>query len=113
MTQPRRPSRDDDSSPDAVSIPGGGGPASVDHLYAIYQRLTTIESEQGYIRATVDDSKTKIEFLSREFTETKAKFSTLVPIAKTIAGTLKGILAAICVFGLSILGMWMKHHFGW
>jgi hypothetical protein len=110
----RRPPRDDDdTSPDVASVPGGGRVASTDHLYSIYQRLTTIESEQSYMRAAVDDSKTKIDAFSREFTGAKAKFDLLLPITKAIASSLKGILAAICVFGLSVLGMWLKHHYGW
>jgi hypothetical protein len=113
LAPPKHPLREDsDPSPDIVAVPGGGG-TPPDHLYGIYQRLTSVESSQAYMTATVDDSKTKIETLSREFTEAKTRFDTLLPIAKSIAKTLKGILAAICLFLLSLLGMWVKHHFGW
>jgi hypothetical protein len=113
--QPKNP-KDDDSTPDSISVTSGSG-ASVDNFYGIYQRLTTIESQVGFIAAAVEDSKTKIEAIAKDVIETKAKFDILRPIGKTIA---KGIWAVFIVlvtslvgFGLTVLGMWLKHHYGW
>jgi hypothetical protein len=110
---PPQPPKGSPRSPDDVATVTGGGGAPQDHLYSIYQRLTTIESSQTYMTAAVDDSKAKIETLSRDFIAAKAKFDLLLPIAKTAATLLKGILAALCLFGLTVFGMWLKNHYGW
>ena len=112
---PLRPSKnpkDEDSTPDSISVTSGSG-ASVDNFYGIYQRLTSIESSISFITAAVDDSKTKIESIAKDVVETKAKFDLLKPIAKAIS---KGIWAGfilLVTFGLTVLGMWLKHHYGW
>ena len=115
MVPPRQP-KGEPTSADAIPVPGGS-PAPVDNLYGIYQRLTTIESQVSYTAAAVEDSKIKIEAIAKDVIETKAKFDILRPIGKTIA---KGIWAVFIVlvtslvgFGLTVLGMWLKHHYGW
>jgi hypothetical protein len=110
--QPKEP-RDDDSTPDSVSVTSGGG-ASVDNtLYGIFQRLATIESSLAFITAAVDDTKTKIESIAKDVVETKAKFELLRPIAKAMSKGIWAIFILLVSFGLTVLGMWMKHHFGW
>lgn len=109
--QPRNP-RDDDSTPDSISVTSGSG-ASVVNLYGIYQRLTTIESSISFITAAVDDSKTKIEAIAKDVVETKAKFDILRPIAKTISKGVWAVFLLLLTFGLSVLGMWLKHNFNW
>jgi hypothetical protein len=109
--QPKGP-RDDDSTPDLISVTSGGG-ASVDNLYGIYQRLTAIESSISFITAAVDDSKTKIEAIAKDVVETKAKFDILRPIAKTISKGIWAVFLLLLTFGLSVLGMWLKHHYNW
>ncbi len=114
MVPPRQSKnpRDDDSTPDSISVPSGSG-APTDTLYGIYQRLTSIESQIGFITATVDDSKTKIEAISKDVTETKAKFEMLKPLAKTISKGVWALFLLLLSFGLTVLGMWLKHHYGW
>ena len=109
--QPRNP-RDDDSTPDSISVTSGSG-APVDNLYGIYQRLTSIESSITFITAAVDDSKTKIEAIAKDVVETKAKFDILKPIAKAISKGVWAVFLLLLTFGLSVLGMWLKHHFNW
>lgn len=114
MAPPKRPLRDqEEPSPDVVSVPGGGGTASHDHLYSIYQRLTTIESAQSYMTATVDDSKTKIEALVAELGQVKAMLKVVKPIGKWIAIGVWAIVCGVTGFLLTLAGMWAKHHFGW
>jgi len=111
---PKRPPRDEvDPSPDVVAITGGGGTASQDHLYSIYQRLTTIESTQTFVVAAVDDSKTKIESITREVAEMKAMLRAVKPIAKSVAAGIWTLVCGVAAFLLTIAGMWAKHHFGW
>jgi len=105
-------SRDDDSTPVAISVTSGGG-ASVDNLYGIYQRLTSIESSVSFITAAVDDSKTKIESNSKDLVEIKAKIDILERIGKAMSKGIWAIFLLLLTFGLSVLGMWMKHHFNW
>jgi hypothetical protein len=110
--QPKNP-KDDDSTPDSISVTSGSG-ASVDNLYyGIYQRLTAIESSISFITAAVDDSKTKIEAIAKDVVETKAKFDILRPIAKTISKGIWAVFLLLLTFGLTVLGMWLKHHFNW
>jgi hypothetical protein len=109
--QPRNP-KDDDSTPDSISVTSGSG-ASVDNLYGIYQRLTAIESSVGFITAAVDDSKAKIEAIAKDVIETKAKFDILKPIFKTISKGVWAVVLILLTFGLSVLGMWLKHRFSW
>ena len=111
---PRQPkdNRDEDTTPDSVSVASGGG-ASVDNFYGIYQRLSSIESSIGFITAAVDDSKSKIEAIAKDVVETKAKFDILRPIAKTISKGVWAVFLLLLTFGLSVLGMWLKHHFNW
>ena len=114
MIPPRqsRNLRDDDSTPDSISVTSGSG-APVDNLYGIYQRLTAIESSISFITAAVDDSKTKIESIAKDVVETKAKFDILKPIAKAISKGIWAVFILLLTFGLSVLGMWLKHHFNW
>jgi hypothetical protein len=109
--QPRNP-RDDDSTPDSISVTSGSG-ASVDNLYGIYQRLATIESSLAFITAAVDDTKTKIEAIAKDAVETKAKFEILKPIARMISKGVWAVFLLLLTFGLSVLGVWLKHHFNW
>lgn len=114
LAPPKRPLRDqDEPSPDVVAVPGGGGTASPDHLYNIYQRLTTIESTQAFVVAAVDDSKTKIENVAKEVAEMKAMLRTVKPIAKSVAAGIWTLVCGVAAFLLTVAGMWMKHHFGW
>lgn len=112
MARQPKDARDDDSTPDSVLVASGSG-TSVDNLYGIYQRLTTIESQVGFISAAVDDTKGKIEAIAKDVTETKAKFDILKPIARTISKGIWAVFLLLLTFGLSVLGMWMKHHFAW
>ena len=109
--QPKIP-KDDDSTPDEISVTSGSG-ASVDNLYGIYQRLTAIESSVSFITAAVDDSKTRIEAIAKNVIETKAKIEILKPIARTISKGIWAVFLLLLSFGLTVLGMWMKHHFNW
>jgi len=110
--QPRNP-RDDDSTPDSITVTSGSG-ASADNLYyGIYQRLTAIESSITFITGAVDDSKTKIEAIAKDVTETKAKFDLLKPIANAISKGIWAVFLLLVTFGLTVLGMWLKHHFNW
>ena len=104
--------RDEDSTPDSITVTSGSG-ASVDNFYGIYQRLSSIESSIGFITAAVDDSKSKIEAIAKDVVETKAKFDILRPIAKTISKGVWAVFLLLLTFGLSVLGMWLKHHFNW
>jgi hypothetical protein len=104
--------RDEDSTPDAITVTSGSG-APVENLYGIYQRLASIEAHIGFIAAAVDDSKTKIESIAKDVVETKAKFDILRPIAKTISKGIWAVFILLVTFGLTVLGMWLKHHFNW
>lgn len=112
MARQPRDDRDDDSTPDSISVTSGGG-ASVDNLYGIYQRLTSIESSITFITGAVDDSKTKIDAIAKDVVETKAKFEILKPIAKAISKGIWAVFILLVTFGLTVLGMWLKHHFNW
>jgi hypothetical protein len=82
-------------------------------VYEILQRITSIESSMSFLVAAVDDSKTKIEGISKEVADAKAKVDILKPI---LAGASKGVWAIfllLTTFGLSVLGMWLKHHYSW
>lgn len=111
MAPPRTP-KSEQTSPDAVPVASGSG-ASVDTLYGIYQRLASIESQITFISAAVDDSKGKIEAISKDVTETKAKFDILRPIARSVSRGVWAVLLLLGSFGLTVLGMWLKHHYGW
>jgi hypothetical protein len=67
----------------------------------------------GFITAAVDDSKAKIEAIAKDVVETKAKFEILRPIAKTISKGVWAVFLLLLTFGLSVLGMWLKHHYNW
>lgn len=114
MVPPRQSKnpKEEDSTPDSISITSGSA-ASVDNLYGIYQRLTSIESSISFITASVDDSKTKIDTIAKDVIETKAKFDLLKPIAKTISKGVWAVFLLLLTFGLSVLGMWLRHHYGW
>jgi hypothetical protein len=107
-----RDNKDEDSTPDSVPVTSGGG-ASVENLYGVYQRLATIESSLAFITAAVDDTKTKIEAIAKDVVEAKAKFEILKPIVKTISKGVWAVFLLLLTFGLSVLGMWLKHHFNW
>lgn len=115
MVPPRQSKnlRDDDSTPDSISIASGGSSASADTFHGIYQRLTSIESSIIFITASVDDSKTKIEAIAKDVVEAKAKFELLKPIAKTISKGVWALFLLLLSFGLTVLGMWLRHHYGW
>ena len=112
MSLTPRPPKDEPKPPVDLTVGSGGG-TPVDNLYGIYQRLTTIESQVGFISAAVDDTKGKIEAIAKDVTETKAKFDILKPIARTISKGIWAVFLLLLTFGLSVLGMWMKHHFSW
>lgn len=112
MARQLKDDRDDDSTPDSISVTSGSG-TSVDNLYGIYQRLATIESSLAFITAAVDDTKTKIETIAKEVVETKAKIEILKPIAKAISKGVWAVFLLLLTFGLSVLGMWLKHYFNW
>jgi hypothetical protein len=112
LARQSKENKDEDSTPDSVPVTSGGR-ASVDNLYEIYQRLTSIESSISFITAAVDDTKTKIEAISKDVVETKAKFEMLKPFARAISKGVWAIFILLLTFGLSVLGMWLKHHYGW
>jgi hypothetical protein len=109
--QPRNP-KDDDSTPDSISVTSGSG-APADNLYGIYQRLTAIESSVSFITAAVDDSKKKIEDIAKDVVDAKAKFDLLKPIIKGASKGVWAVFLLLLTFGLTVLGMWMRHYFGW
>jgi hypothetical protein len=67
----------------------------------------------SFITAAVDDTKTKIEVIAKDVVETKAKFEILKPIAKAISKGVWAVFLLLLTFGLSVLGMWLKHHYNW
>jgi geranylgeranyl pyrophosphate synthase len=103
LPSPRQP-RDDPRPPEALTVAGGG--ASVDRLYDLFQRISSIEKSMIYLEGHADDAKRRLDSISTDITEAKATF-----------GTLKFLFIAICAatWGtLSAAGlMWAKHHFGW
>ena len=112
MARQPRDNRDEDPTPDSVPVTSGGG-VPVDNLYGIFQRLTAIESSVAFISAAVDDSKTKIEAIAKDVVETKAKFEILRPIARAISKGIWAVFILLVGFGLTVLGMWLKHNYGW
>lgn len=92
--------------------PGGGG-VPVDKAYEIVQRLTSIESSLSFMVAAADDSKSKIEQLSKDVVEARAKFETLKSVVSRVSKGVWAIFLLLLTFGLSVFGMWLKHHNGW
>jgi hypothetical protein len=110
---PRPPREEGDPKPPTSVTTRGGSSSSTDHLYEVFQRLTSIESSLNFVVAAVDDSKTRIEALARDVSEAKTKFDTWKPIATWLVRGVWAVFVLFLTFSLSVLGMWMKHHFGW
>jgi hypothetical protein len=63
--------------------------------------------------AAVDDSKGKIETVTKEVAEMKAILRALKPIAKWVAGGIWTLVTGVAAFLLTLAGMWAKHRFNW
>lgn len=109
---PKQSAKNDPSTPDQFSVQGGGI-ASKDYLFEILQRLTSIESSVSFITAAVDDSKAKIEAVSKDVTEAKAKFDTLKSVVSWASKGVWAVFGLLLTFALTVLGMWLKHRNGW
>lgn len=99
-------------SPDQRGVTGGGA-ASRDHLYDIFQRISSLESSLTYLTAAVDDSRDKVSELVKDVNSAKAKLELLIPVAKSLKSGIWALFIALLGFGFSILGMWIKHKQGW
>ena len=99
--RPPRPPRDDGSSPDSFSTPGGGGSSS-DRIYDVSQRLSRLEASVAYLEAHADEARKKLDMISGQITKAEGSFNTA-----------KYFLGAICLAVWGIVAMWAKHHFGW
>ena len=97
----QRPPRDDASSPDSVSTPGGGTSSS-DRIYDISMRLSRLEASVTYLEGHADEARKKLDTISGQITKAEGSFNTA-----------KYFLGAICLAVWGILAMWVKHHFGW
>ena len=112
-----RPPRGEPTSPDDVPIQSGG---SVDRAYDIAIKLGSIEQSITYLEGSSSDTThkidalgTKIEGLTREITEARAKFDVILPLVRNIGRVMWAIGGALGVFLLSLATLWIKHHYGW
>jgi len=71
----------------------------------------------GYLEASADDTKKKLEAVASDVTGLKTTLGILQPliisVSKGIWTLVWAVISGLAVFVLAILGMWIKHHFGW
>jgi hypothetical protein len=68
-------------------------------LESVGVRLTKVEDKLGQTSSDVASIKTTLE--------------TLKPIAKSVGRAIWTLVTIVATFGLTVLGMWLKHKMGW
>jgi geranylgeranyl pyrophosphate synthase len=102
---PPRPSKGELSSPDALAVVSGGG-ASIEKVYDLLQRVSSIEKSVAYLEGHADDARKKLDTIATDITDAKATFRTLKWLFTAICIAVWGVLSAAAL-------MWAKHRFGW
>jgi len=107
------PENPEETSADAVSIPGGSRDAASDKLYDASIKLVGLERTAAFLEAHMQTADGKLD----KIIERLQALETKIAAAEGSLGTLKWIGKAIGagVWGLIavFLAMWAKHRFGW
>jgi len=98
-------SEDIPSSPDSITKISGGG-ASVEKIYDLLGRVSSIEKSVTYLEGHADDARKKLDSIAVDITDAKATFRTVKWLFTGICIAVWGVLSALTL-------MWAKHHFGW
>jgi hypothetical protein len=82
-------------------------------IYDINKQVGKLEICLDHVEKRLEKVETKLSTLSSDVSSLKTQIDTLIPVAKSALSLLKWAIGIFAAFGLSILGMWIKHHFGW
>jgi hypothetical protein len=103
---PQRQSRPEQTSADAVAVPGGSVALSTDRIYDLSVKVGGIERSITYLEGHADSARAKLDSISTEIAAARASFNTL----KWVLGAMcVGIWGPLTAFAL----MWAKHYFNW
>ncbi len=136
MSLAPRPPKGDPRLPDDSQVAGGG--TSSDRLYDIATKVGGIERSATTLEGFASDAKGQLRDIEKEIAgfkpilsnlerclervesklskvqedmlEVKVKMDTLKPIATSVGRGIWGVVLLLITFALSVVGMWVKHH---
>jgi hypothetical protein len=82
-------------------------------MFDINKQVGKLEICLDHVEQRLEKVETQLSTLSSDVSLMRTQIDTLIPIAKSALNLLKWAIGILATFGLSILGMWIKHYFGW
>ncbi len=82
-------------------------------MFEIQREIGRLETGLEAATARLAGVETRLGTISTQLTVLSTTVDTLKPLFVWAVRGLWAVAGSILVFVLSLLGMWLKHHFGW
>ncbi len=82
-------------------------------VFEIHKEVGKLEAGLKSVEDRLSRVEVKLDSVATNLTELKTNVDAVRPFLKSIAVGIWSVAGSIGVFGLTMAGYWLKHHFGW